>query len=128
MAKPGNQSGLIHGAGAGEVALTKQQDFTGMAAQQEIAVREEAEAAGIPSIIRRDAIRLQTVADLYYQAILGATDMDRLDTLVKRYGWIVNSAMRAWAQVQNVEGKRELVDVSEVLRSLEGGEDGSENS
>jgi hypothetical protein len=119
----GNQNRLKHGAGAGEVALTKGEDFAGLAAQQEQAVREEAETAGIPSIVRRGATRLQTVADLYYAAILAATDIDKLDALVKRYGWIQNSALRAWAQVQAVEGKREAVDVSTVLRSLEGGED-----
>jgi hypothetical protein len=101
--QPGHQMSVKHGGAAGEKALAEGADFSGLAAAQEQSVRAELEGAGVDAILLRDAIRMQTVADLYYQAILGAADLDRLDTLVKRYGWIAAHAIRAWALVKTEE-------------------------
>lgn len=107
---------LKHGAGAGEVALTKREPFTGMAKLAENQVTDELETDGLAAIVRRDAIRLQTVADLYYAAILGATDIEQLDTYVKRFGWIAGSALRAWAQVRELEKQKNTQDITQILR------------
>lgn len=112
---------LTHGAGAAEVALTKGTDFTGLAAAQEQRVRDELEVDGIEAIVKRDAIRLQVVADLYYAAILGADTFERLDLYVKRYGWIQSSTLRAWQQLEASQGKADRRDVTELLS---GGSDG----
>ena len=128
MPRVGNKNRETHGAGAAEVALTTGADLSGLALQAEQNVNAELETAGIGAIVRRDAIRLQTVADLYYAAIMGADTLDKLDSLVKRYGWIQASALRAWQQVQDTDRQHKPIDLSTVLASMEGGEDGSNNN
>lgn len=107
-----------HGAGSGEVAITKGTDFTGLAKAAEERVTDELEVEGLAAIVRRDAIRLQTVADLYYAAILGAENIEKLDTYVKRYGWIAGSALRAWQQVREYEKREQVRDAADVLAAV----------
>ena len=116
---PGHLVNQKHGAAGAERALATGANFTGMAAAAEQSVRYEVETAGVSSIMRRDAIRLQTVADLLYQAILGADTLEKLDALIKRYGWIAAHALRAWQMVKTEEqaaGKG--VSVSDVLDAI----------
>jgi hypothetical protein len=111
---------LKHGGAAAERALSTGDDFTGLARETEKQVTAELEAEGIEALVRRDAIRLQTVSDLYYQAILGAADMDRLDVLVKRWGWIQASTLRAWQQVHELEKKQSKRDITDLLGGTHG--------
>ena len=112
-----------HGAGAGEVAITKGADFSGMAQEEQARVMAELEMEGIDAIMRRDAIRYQTVSDLYFAAILGCTDIERLDMYVRRWGWITGHAMRAWRDVKDAEKAAGVKDVTEVLKALRSGDD-----
>lgn len=121
---PMAERALKHGAGAGENAITAGDSFTGMAAEQEQRVLDELEVKGISSIVRRDAIRLQTVADLYYAAILGADSIEKFDTYVKRYGWICGSALRAWQHVREIEKQETQRDVHDVLAAIRGEDEG----
>jgi hypothetical protein len=123
----GNKNSQTHGAAAGERALSTGVDFSGLAATTEQLVRAELETDGISSIVKRDAIRLQTVTDLYYQAILGAGNLDKLDSLVKRYGWLAASTLRAWQQVREEQKGKDQVNVVDVLDAVKGANDGSEN-
>ncbi len=108
---------LKHGAGAGEVALSKGNEFTGLAKAAEQAVSDELEVKGLAAIVKRDAIRLQAVADLYFGAILGADNLDRLDALVKRWGWIQASSLRAWLSLRDIEGQEQAPDIDTILKS-----------
>jgi hypothetical protein len=123
----GNTNSQTHGAAAGERALSTGVDFSGLAAVTEQAVRAEMETDGISSIVKRDAIRLQVVADLYYAAILGAGSLEQLDSLVKRYGWIAASTLRAWAQLEQAQKAVDRVGVVDVLDAVKGANDDSEN-
>ena len=110
------QAAVIHGGAGAERRLSTGQEFKGLAAETEKQVSSELEIDGLVSIVRRDAIRLQTVADLYYQAILGAENLERLDSLVSRYGWIAASALRAWQSLRQLEKQRTDKDITEILR------------
>ena len=132
--EPGNQAHAIHGAAAGERALSTGANFTGLAVAAEEQVRAELANDGITSIVRRDAIRLQTVADLYYAAILGADSLDKLDSLVKRFGWIAASTLRAWQQVRAEEdaagrglSSNDVLEAIQTARGTKtGGNDGKD--
>jgi hypothetical protein len=105
-----------HGAGAAENAITAGTDMTGLAREQELRVQAELEIDGAAAMVKRRAIRLQTVSDLYYQAILGAKDPVELDRYVKRYGWLQASSLRAWSQVADLESKQRSQDITDILR------------
>ena len=107
---------LKHGAGAGERDITAGADLTGLAREQELRVQAELETDGAAAMVKRRAIRLQTVADLYYQAILGAKDPVELDRYVKRYGWLQGSGLRAWQQVADLESKQSRQDITDISR------------
>lgn len=118
------KANLKHGAAAGERAITTGASLTGMAQVAENAVADELVTQGITAIVIKRATRLQAVSDLYYQAILGATDLDRLDVLVKRYGWLQASSLRAWLQVREMEkdngSKTRAIDVLNAVRGDNG--------
>ena len=113
---------LKHGAGAGERDITAGADLTGLAREQELRVQAELEMDGSAMMVKRRAIRLQAVSDLYYMAILGAKDPVELDRYVKRFGWLQASSLRAWQQVADLEAKQSRQDITDILR---GGTDGT---
>lgn len=115
-----SEASFKHGGAAAERAITKGDDFTGLAQQTEQQVSAELETEGAAGIVRRSAIRLQTVSDLYYQAILGATDIEKLDAYAKRWGWLQGSALRAWAQVRELEKQESPQDITDILRGTNG--------
>jgi hypothetical protein len=105
----------INGAGTAEVALTKGLELRDAAAIVARNVEQELETDGAGALARRSAVRLQAVADMYFQLIEGTQDAGRLDVLVKRWGWIQNSAMRAWQAVAAMEKKAGHGDADEIL-------------
>lgn len=127
MSTPRSERNLRHGAGAAENAITKGDDFSGMAAAQQDRVLEELEIDGVEAIMRRDAVRLQVVADLYYAAILGADSLEKFDTYVKRFGWIASSALRAWQHVQAAEKVASTRDVHDVLAAIRSTDDSNQS-
>lgn len=116
-AQPGNQNATKHGAAAAERALTAGTPFTGLAAAKEREVTDELERDGIIAAYRKRAARALTVADLYYAAILGAENQDKLDSLVNRWGWLQNSALRALDRLQDLE-RRAKPDDSDTIELI----------
>lgn len=129
----GNLKAQTHGGGAGIAKLASGEPFTGLAAEQEKAVRALVGFAGRQTVMFDNAIRLQTVADLYYAAAKKAFDsgdFDKIDAVVKRYGWLSTAALRAWSAVGMEEEKQKgkIIDASVILASLKGGEGGDNGS
>ena len=117
-AKIGDQMAVKHGAAGAEKRITTGESFIGLAAETERSITAEMQTLGVDSIIERSAIRLQTVADLYYAAILGAKDLPALDVLVKRYGWVAASALRAMALVRETKKDAGRVNPLDVLAAV----------
>lgn len=121
-----NQSALKHG-GAG--ALKQIQDgkpFTGLAAAEEQRVQTEYELAGRLELEKQTAIRLQTVQNLYWDAINKAAqdgDLIALDRYVARYGWLAGVSLRAWDQVGKGEKKLNKKSIIEILQQKGGDND-----
>ncbi len=89
------------------------QALTGPAREAEEQVRDDLANIGRVEIVTNAAIRLEAVARLFYNAVIDASergDMEKLDTYVKRFGWLQSSALRAWAQV-----KQEKADAPNAL-------------
>ncbi len=71
----GNQSAVKHGA---EGALRRRNEgkpFIGLAAEEEKAVLSDLQEMGIAEMVKRDAIRLQTITNLYYAAVQKAAEL-----------------------------------------------------
>jgi hypothetical protein len=113
---------LRHGGEAAVKAIQKGQELSGLAAQAESALADELETVGLAEVVRRRTIRLQAAADLFYQAILGANDETRLDHLVRRYGWLQNSALRGWQQVKEL-GEDQPINAAQVLDAVRGSDE-----
>ncbi len=100
----GNQSAVKHGA---EGALRRRNEgkpFIGLAAEEEKAVLADLQEMGIAELVKRDAIRLQTITNLYYAAVQKAAetgDIMAFDRYVARLGWLAGVTLRAWQQVTN---------------------------
>lgn len=106
---------LKHGGEAAVKAIQRGEELSGMAAEAEIDVYRELANTGRPSIVERNAARLQAAADLYWAAILGADNLVDLDKYIKRFGWLSTSALRAWAAVKDEEASAPGGDITELL-------------
>ncbi|TDA65931.1 MAG: hypothetical protein D9V45_03030 [Chloroflexi bacterium] len=120
----GNQSAVKHGA---EGALRRRNEgkpFIGLAAEEEKAVLADLQEMGIAELVKRDAIRLQTITNLYYAAVQKAAetgDIMAFDRYVARLGWLAGVTLRAWQQVTNdqkdaAKSAAGIVDVMTAIR------------
>jgi hypothetical protein len=129
--KPGNTSAIKHGGAAGESALSTGEPLRGLAAAAEQEVAAELADNGSYSMIEHTAIRLQAVANLYYDAIQKAADnndLKALDHYVARYGWLAGSALRAWAQVRQEQRRKDNLTSETVLEAVQRGKENKSNT
>lgn len=83
--------------------LEKGQALVGLAHDAEVQVTAELEVDGRAVIVRRAAVRLESVARLFYNAILAAVerqDFDKLAQYAQRYAWLQARALAAWEQLK----------------------------
>jgi hypothetical protein len=126
MAPRHNSNALKHGGSQGEAALAKGEPLRGLAAQAEQEVSTELANNGSYSMIEHTAIRLQAVANLYYDAIQLAADnndLKALDHYVARYGWLAGAALRAWAQVRQEQRRKNDLTPETVLEAVQRGKE-----
>jgi hypothetical protein len=110
-----NQNATIHGACGAERRLTTGEGFIGVAHEIELEVADELNNDGLIAVYRKRTTRLQAVADLYYAAILGATDIEKLDKWVQRYGWLQASALRSMVVLRDLEKSSRGESLNELL-------------
>lgn len=117
MNKKYQSPGLKHGGEGAVKAIQRGEPMQGIAAEEEQNVMIELETIGRAAIERQTAIRVQTAANLYWQAIQKAAqdgDLDKLDKYVARFGWLAGVAMRSWDQVgksEKIENKKDVYDL-----------------
>lgn len=129
----GNLKAQKHGAEGAIKRIQSGQPFTGLAAEAEREVRAQLEITGRISIMFDDAARLQTVANLYFEAMRKAFEegnFEKIDKVVSRYGWLATAALRAWSAVglEEEKAKGGAIDAATILESLKGGNDGTDNA
>jgi hypothetical protein len=111
---------LKHGGEAAVKAIQQGEPLSGLAAEAERSIYADLANDGAHELVVRNAVRLQAAADLYWQAVLGAQDLEKLDIYVKRYGWLAGSALRAWAQVQDTDRRGDRITPDQVLEAING--------
>ena len=117
MAEIDNTNAQKHGGGAARQALSTGAPFTGLALTHQSEVIAELDAQGVDAIVERNAIRLQTAADLYFEALQKAAqdnDEKKFDGYVGRFGWLTAKTLLAWQQVKQ-NRKHSKGKLSEVL-------------
>jgi hypothetical protein len=125
----GNQAALKHGGAGAELRVRRGEPLVGIAREAELAVYDELEQGGRYALIVRNAARVQSCADLYWNAVSKAAedqDLEMLDRYVKRFGWLSGVALRAWAQVKAEEAVDDAgaVIVDAIASAREVGGDG----
>ena len=108
---------LKHGGAAAEKAIIHDKPFSGLAQVRQDEIIEELQDQGVDAIIERNAIRLQTAADLYFEALKKAAqdeDEKRFDSYVGRFGWLTAKTLLAWGNVKQSR-KNNTGKLSEVL-------------
>lgn len=131
MTKPMGDAAVHGGAGALK-AREQGRPFAGLAAERAHEIGLQLATSGPDEFIRQNAISLQTVADLYLDAIKKASeanDQVKIDSYVKVWGWIASSALRAWLEVRKIARRDDGKDAAVIInqyRQPELGKDGSE--
>ncbi|MGD0610645.1 MAG: hypothetical protein ABSB41_03950 [Anaerolineales bacterium] len=106
MGSEGNTNALKHGGAAGAKALTSGAPLSGPAARAEVEVRQDYRDLGAAGVIKAQAIRLEAVSRLYYDAFIAAIQKNMLqeaNAYAARFGWLANSSIRAWDTVRKAE-------------------------
>ena len=118
----GNQAGLVHGGEGALRAIREGRAFKGLAAQCEREVVADLEASGRGAMLREIAQRSHTAMRLYWGAVQSAVDagdLDKLDTYIKKFGWLAGVAGRAWASVREEEKVSGVVGALDYEKVLE---------
>ena len=92
-------SATKHGGAGAYKRIQKGEPFVGLARIAQGEVEGRLVDAGVEGELMRDAIRLQVVSDLYYDAFTKAMqdqDFPQATAYLKVWGWIHNSSIRAW--------------------------------
>ncbi len=107
-----------HG-GAGAIRrISEGKPFIGLAklAQDDVLARIETE--GMTGELLLDATRLQAAADMYWPVFvktLEEGDVERATEYLAKFGWLTNSAIRAWQAAEKAKPKNDDKGVTEVL-------------
>jgi hypothetical protein len=121
--QPGNDAAQKHG-GAGAVrALAKGEPFSALAAEQEQQVKSEYTTGGEGALLKRNATRLQTAADLYYQAVIGAESAEAMTSYLKVWVWLTNSTVRAWEAVGRAKESDRDINAIDVINAIKAVQD-----
>ena len=95
-----------HHGGEGAIKhLQHGKPLVGIAAELKEQVAQEIEENGIVAVMRERAERHQAVADLFYGLLLGTTEAEPLDQLVRRFGWMNSKAFGMMREIAELESR-----------------------
>jgi hypothetical protein len=103
-----------HGGAKAIKDLQHGTEFTGLALQTQNDIRIEYDTLGPGSLIAKNAIRLQTASELYYNAFMKSAsdgDLDGMDSYLKVSTWLTNSADRALELAIKYDKKDDRTDL-----------------
>ncbi len=118
MTKENNQNAIKHGAEGAIRRISEGKPFIGLAKDEQKAVEAELQANGQAEIVKRDAIRLQSCLNLYFNAVEKAAadgDLAAFDRYISRFGWLSGVTLRAWSQVAINDKSATKYDPSTIL-------------
>lgn len=133
MASIDNQNAVKHGGAGALRRIQANEPFAGLARIAQGEVEGRLLDAGVEGELMRDAVRLQVVSDLYYEAFAKAMqdqDFPLATTYLKVWGWVHNSAIRAWEATRKHKkpdnGEEEYKKLIDLYR-VPGGENAPHN-
>jgi hypothetical protein len=117
-AQQGNQNAVKHGGAAAVKAITKHADFAGLALQTQNGIQGEYDTQGAGKLIAKDAVRLQTASELYFNAFMKSAsdgDLEGMESYLKVYTWVTNSAVRALESAHKHDKKDDSHDADTII-------------
>jgi len=118
MAVKNNQNAVKHGGRAAIQRLTDGKPFTGLAKAAQDDVMARVDDAGMEAELQWDAFRLQAAADIYWPVFvktLEEGDIERATDYLAKFGWLTNSAIRAWQAAIKAKPKDKDEGVTDAL-------------
>lgn len=106
----GNKVAEKHSGESGVKALTTGQPLAGVALGIRADLDIEIAKYGMVAVLEERARRHQTVADLFYQLILGCKDIESLRKLEHRFSNLSNSAAKQFERVIRLEREQKAID------------------
>lgn len=114
----GNHNRQVHGGAAGIKSLTSGGPLHGLALESAKNVTRRREEEGTLALLREHYDRRKGVSDLYYAAILGASSLEALTSLLKIWAWVDEGAQRCLLAIRAAERESERTPAAIVLDAL----------
>lgn len=114
----GNQNAVKTGVHGAIKRISEGKPLIGIAAEEEKAVMQELELAGIPALKKALAVRLQSVLNLSWNTINKAIlegDLDTAQDYIKIFSLLSPRALAAWNEVQKDEKNDSDKDALELI-------------
>lgn len=118
MGVKNNQNAVKHGGRAAIERLQDGKPFTGLAKAAQDDVLDRLDLDGPEAELTRNAVRLQAAADLYWPVfvkMLEDGDHAKATEYLAKFGWLTNSAIRAWQAAVKVKPADDDKGITEVL-------------
>ena len=117
LGRAGNAA--IHGGAGGLKRIEQGKELVGLASIEERKVEEElSQPDGRRAVVQKQAQRLEACARLYWGAVCTAFDngdIPQATALVKVYGWIQASAVRAMLAIDQVGDEWKQLTLDQLL-------------
>lgn len=101
--RPGHTVNETHGGSGAVRRMGKGLPFTGKAAEIALVVRQELEDLGKAPLAAELVVKSMAALRLYWQAFLSAADagdVEKMDSYLKRLGWLIGVAGRSLDRVK----------------------------
>ena len=99
-----------HGAYSYLSRSSKNMPLSADVARVEADVVADAEENGAVSQVERQAVRLQTAAELLWRHMQG--NPEQFKSYLKSWGWLCNSSIRAWRELETLRRSAAVDDVA----------------
>ncbi len=112
--------GTVHGARGALKRIEQGKEFVGLAKIAQDEVTDRLETDGMEGELKRNALRLQVVSDLYYNALMKVLqdgDNDKATEYLSKWGWITAKTNLAWQAAMKLQPKDKHENITEVLAS-----------
>lgn len=113
-------NGTVHGGQGALKRIRQGKEFTGLAKIAQDEVLERLAADGIEGEMQRNAVKMQTVSDLYFPAFVKMLEEGNLPMATEylaKWGWITSKANLAWQAAIKLQPKEDHRNITEVLAS-----------
>lgn len=128
----GNQNAVKHGIDGAIKRVSEGKPFIGLAAEEEKAVIADIERMGIAGLMKSNAVRMQTIQNLIWNALEKALqdgDLAMAERFMRLQGWLSSKVRDGWKDVLEDMKQDDHKDAVDVIHTYRKGEaDATDNS